>query len=113
MQIHPTRVCPCPSALPVGFYWYGGNRKSSGGVPRWVDNLLEDPRRETTDDSDSQENEESPTNPAGPDFDGDSVEPAVVAEDTLPAEDESSSARSSKISSHVALIVWHHGAFIL
>ena len=72
LQIHRTRVCPCPSALPVGFYWYGGN-----------DNLLEDPRKETMDENDSQENEESLPNPAGPDYDGDSEEPAVFAEDAL------------------------------
>ena len=48
-------------------------------VQRWVDNLLEDPQKETMDESDSQENEETPSNPAVPNFDGDSEELAVVA----------------------------------
>jgi len=39
IQVHQTRVCPCPD-LPAGFYWYGGNRKSPGGVPRWLQQLL-------------------------------------------------------------------------
>ena len=29
----------CPEQLPAGFYWYGGNRKSAGKVPKWVDRL--------------------------------------------------------------------------
>ena len=34
------RACPCPQ-LPIGFYWFGGNRHSIGGVPRWVERLLQ------------------------------------------------------------------------
>ena len=37
--MHQLRVCPCPQ-LPIGYYWYGGNRHSSGKVPSWVDKLL-------------------------------------------------------------------------
>ena len=40
IQVHRTRVCPCPEQLPARFYWYGGNRKSAGKVPRWVERLL-------------------------------------------------------------------------
>ena len=96
LQIHQTRVCPCPSALPVGFYWYDGNRKSSGGVPRWVNNLLEDPQAETMDESDHEDNEESPPSQTGPEFDGDPGESAVVAEDTPSAEDEPSGVSSTR-----------------
>jgi len=39
IQVHQLRACPCPQ-LPTGFYWYGGNRFSSGGVPQWVERLL-------------------------------------------------------------------------
>jgi len=40
IQVHQLRACPCPQ-LPVGFYWYGGNRLSTGSVPRWVERLLQ------------------------------------------------------------------------
>ena len=40
IQVHQSRACMCPEQLPAGFYWYGGNRKSAGKVPKWVDRLL-------------------------------------------------------------------------
>ena len=40
VQSTPTRVCLCPEQLPAGFYWYGGNRRSAGKVPRRVERLL-------------------------------------------------------------------------
>ncbi|KAL5496920.1 hypothetical protein EMCRGX_G013297 [Ephydatia muelleri] len=40
IQVHQTRACLCPKQLPARFYWYGGNRKSAGKVPRWVGRLL-------------------------------------------------------------------------
>ena len=30
IQVHLSRVCPCPPLLPAGFYWYGGNRRCPG-----------------------------------------------------------------------------------
>ena len=36
IQVHENRVCLCPSEMPIGFYWYGGNRKSQGRIPRWL-----------------------------------------------------------------------------
>ena len=42
LQVHQLRVCQCPSGLPVGFYWYGGTRKSSGRVPQWVERIVEE-----------------------------------------------------------------------
>ena len=30
----------CPPNLPAGFYWYGGNKKSLGHIPKWVDEML-------------------------------------------------------------------------
>ena len=42
IQVHKTQVCPCPG-LPAGFYWYEGNRKSPGGVPRWLQQLSSTP----------------------------------------------------------------------
>ena len=39
IQVHQLRVRPCPQ-LPIGYYWYGGKRHSSGKVPEWVNKLL-------------------------------------------------------------------------
>ena len=61
IQVHSSRVTPCPPEWPVGFYWYGGNRLSRGKAPTWVDKLLEagegtladvqaDQREETTEE---------------------------------------------------------------
>lgn len=27
IQVHLSRVCPCPPLLPASFYWYGGNHR--------------------------------------------------------------------------------------
>ena len=40
IQVHQSRVCSCPSKLPAGFYWYGGQRKSPGRLPPWLAKLL-------------------------------------------------------------------------
>lgn len=40
IQVHQSRVCPCPPKLPAGFYWYGGRRKSPGRIPQWVHQLF-------------------------------------------------------------------------
>ncbi len=34
------RVCFCPPAFPLGYYWYGANRHSEGTLPRWIENLI-------------------------------------------------------------------------
>ena len=39
IQVHQLRVCPCPQ-LPIGYYWYGGRRHSSGRTPKWIHKLL-------------------------------------------------------------------------
>ena len=40
IQVHQTRVCPCPTQFPPGYYWYGGKRRGPGRPPKWVDKLL-------------------------------------------------------------------------
>jgi len=40
IQVHQLRACSCLQ-LPIGFYWYGGNRYSTISVPRWVEKLLQ------------------------------------------------------------------------
>ena len=39
IQVHQLRVCRCPQ-LPIGYYWYGGNRHSAGRTPRWLERML-------------------------------------------------------------------------
>ena len=41
IQVHQSRVAPCPPELPAGFYWYGKKRFCPGRLPRWVDQLLQ------------------------------------------------------------------------
>ena len=41
IQIHQTRVTPCPSAFPAGYSWYGDKRPRPGRPPKWVDRLLQ------------------------------------------------------------------------
>ncbi len=53
IQIHQTRVCPCPVGFPPGYYWYGRKQHSSG-PPSWVEDVLErclpaEPEAELTD----------------------------------------------------------------
>ena len=57
IQVHQTRACLCPEQLPARFYWYGGNRKSAGKVPRWVGRLLSqgDARPDASNTIDDQE----------------------------------------------------------
>jgi len=33
IAVHQSRVKPCPSYFPAGFYWYGGNSKGPGRPP--------------------------------------------------------------------------------
>ena len=37
MQVHETRVTPCPDRLPPGYYWYGRKQCSPGGQPWWLE----------------------------------------------------------------------------
>ena len=62
IQVHQSRVCSCPPHLPAGFYWYGGNRKSQGRVPQWVQNLFCNEQDEQNSD---QEVSESPASAEG------------------------------------------------
>ena len=41
VQVHATRVKPCPDNFPSGFYWYGGTRKGPGCPPSWVQAWLD------------------------------------------------------------------------
>ena len=41
IQVHASRVRPCPHGFLAGFYWYGGQRLGPGHPPRWVEQLLQ------------------------------------------------------------------------
>ena len=41
IQVHQSRVCPCPQGFPPGYYWYGRSQKGPGRPPKWVDQLLD------------------------------------------------------------------------
>ena len=61
LQIHKTRVTPCPDAFPAGFHWYGDRRQSPGRPPRWVEGLLRgDNQEDEPRDTDTQEPEVLP-----------------------------------------------------
>ena len=84
LQIHQSRVCLSPHTLPVGFYWYGGTRKSSGRVPGWVTKLLENPQQQPqlTDEQESSHRQSDSESDAG--------KPVPATVDVNPTEVESS-----------------------
>ena len=41
IQVHQSRVCPCPVNFPSGFYWYGTRRRRPGRPPKKMDNILQ------------------------------------------------------------------------
>ena len=47
IRVHMSRVTPCPSAFPAGYYWYGTRRHSPGRPPKWVQKLLDADEKES------------------------------------------------------------------
>jgi len=41
IQIHQTRVIPCPADFPAGYYWYGRKRHSPGRPAQWLETLAD------------------------------------------------------------------------
>ena len=41
IQIHQTRVTPCPDDFPAGYYWYGQKKHSPGRPPQWLETLAD------------------------------------------------------------------------
>ena len=41
IQVHQSRVKPCPPDLPAGSYWYGSRRAGPGRPPKWTEQLTE------------------------------------------------------------------------
>ena len=40
IQVHQTRVQPCPMNFSAGYYWYGSKKAGLGRPPKWVDRLM-------------------------------------------------------------------------
>ena len=51
IQVHQSRVCPCPNGFPPGYFWYGIRRHSRGRPPKWIQNLLHSHMGNTEDGS--------------------------------------------------------------
>ena len=85
IQIHQLRVCPCPTQLPAGFYWYGGRRKSPGHVPPWLQRLLsrseDDQQVQSSEATQDPPSEECVTNDDSVDGMGELLFPEVTQED--------------------------------
>lgn len=59
IMIHQSRVKPCSTNFPAGFYWYGGKQKAQGRAPMWVKNPLAGSEGNQADDGDTCEEETS------------------------------------------------------
>ena len=85
IQVHQSRVKPCPSEFPAGYYWYGKTKKGPGHPPKWVDQLLS--KKELPNQHDSEESTEHnyPVDPESCSEEESEDEP--LANDTSLAED--------------------------
>ena len=41
IQVHQSRVQPCPSSFPQGFFWYRKKRCGAGRPPKWINRRLQ------------------------------------------------------------------------
>ena len=41
IQVHQSRIKPCPLDFPAGSYWYGTRRPGPGRPPRWTEELVD------------------------------------------------------------------------
>ena len=67
IQVHQSRVKPCPSEFPAGYYWYEKTKKGPGHPPKWVDQLLS--KEELPDQHDSEDSNKH-NNPVDPESGG-------------------------------------------
>ena len=40
IQVHQSRVSPCPAGIPPGYFWYGSRHHFVGRPPKWVQKLM-------------------------------------------------------------------------
>ena len=84
IRVHMSRVTPCPSELPPGFYWYGTKRHSAGRPPKWVQQLLSKDAEVSVNDV-SEESDPLATSDSG---DTDNDEPQETSDGSGEAESE-------------------------
>ena len=75
IQVHQSRVCPCPSEFPAGYFWYGSKRRGPGRPPKWTEALMQRGQLtgecfaeadDSTEEADAQaESSDEPTESAG------------------------------------------------
>ena len=61
IQVHQSRVQPCPPSFPRSFYWYGKKKSGPGRPPKWVKERLKQ-IEDTLDEVPIPEKQASPTN---------------------------------------------------
>ena len=105
IQVHQTRVTPCPEHMPAGYYWYGRKKRSPDRPPAWLTAFTDVPTAEeardeivetddtTTDESSAQVQPDSLPSNLSQD-DSNQEEPATDHESSPQAESESSRAQS-------------------
>ena len=75
IRVHLSRVTPCPSEFPPGYYWYGTKRHSPGRPPKWVQQLLAGDVNKSDTESDVEDEEIRKSSAAEVDSDSESIEP--------------------------------------
>lgn len=60
IQVHQSRVSPCPPGSPAEYFWYGVRRSSPGRPPRWVDKLLQDATQDPPSSVDADHRQDPP-----------------------------------------------------
>ena len=55
IRVHQSRVTPCPSHFPSGWYWYGLKRHSPGRPPKWLASFGSTPKDTSQDPDISQQ----------------------------------------------------------
>ena len=63
IQMHQTRVTPCPDDFPAGYYWYGRKRHSPGRPPKWLETLADVSQQIEADDLTKESMMLEPTEP--------------------------------------------------
>ena len=61
IQVHQSRVQPCPPSFPGGFYWYGKRKSGPGRPPKWVKERLKQ-IEDTLDEAPMPEKQAFPAN---------------------------------------------------
>lgn len=82
IQVHQSRVRPCPPEVPAGYYWYGKSKKGPGHPPKWIDQLAPNEGSVSEGDIVDQEQEDPESN--AEDCPPTSEDESSTSEDELP-----------------------------